>query len=422
MVKVYYTLYDRMLLYKNIAKAFDKVKSADGSSGVDRQTINDFSQNLRENLNMLIGELRSKTYKPLPVRRVVIPKPDGGDRNLGVPAVRDRVVQQTLLDILQPIFEEDFHPSSFGYRPGRSCHQAISKAKMYIRNYALDTVVDMDLSKCFDTLDHEIIMNSNGKRVADGSILNLVRMFLECGVETENGLEETEVGSPQGGVISPLIANIYLNIFDQYMMKHNIRIVRYADDILIFTRRKRKAEKAFKLALDFLENELKLKVNENKTKIVNGGEGVHYLGVVIRSTHIVIQPKKVASFRDKVKRITRKTSPVNVEKLIEELNPLLRGFANYFRVANCKSLFGKLMSWTRRRLRAKQLALWKKSKKLLIKLRQIGYRDLPKSIRVTSWGSSDHPLVKRVLTVAHFADLNLYDMSNVTTGISVSVC
>lgn len=158
MVKIYYSLYDRLLSVKHLGFAFRKVKSKKGAPGVDGQSIADFASDLDLNLNHLVHELRSKSYKPLPVRRVEIPKPDGGVRLLGIPSVRDRVVQQLLLDILQPIFDPDFHPSSYGYRPGRSCHQAIGKAIMFIRKHELQWVVDMDLSKCFDTLDHNLII------------------------------------------------------------------------------------------------------------------------------------------------------------------------------------------------------------------------------------------------------------------------
>lgn len=418
---IYYSLYDRLLRVENLETAFKKVKSAKGAAGIDGQRLNDFAARKDEHLQVLRNELKAKTYRPLPVKRVMIPKPDGGERKIGIPAVRDRVVQQALLDILQPVFEEDFHPSSYGYRPGRSCHQAISKAAMFIRKYERKWVVDMDLSRCFDTLDHGLILKAFRKRVVDGSILKLLRMFLECGVMTESGLEATEVGSPQGGVISPLVANVYLNEFDQFMKERGHRIVRYADDILILCRSKTAAHNARGVAERFLENDLKLRVNVEKTHITHAGKGVKFLGVIIRSTTTSIQPKKIVAFKEKVKRITRRNGPVNLEKVIADLNPVIRGFGNYFRVANCKGVFEELMQWIRRRLRAKQLSLWKKPKKLHRMLRQRGYRGAFKSIKMRSWRNAASPLANMALPNIHFLKLGLYELTKLKTGILVPV-
>jgi group II intron reverse transcriptase/maturase len=364
MAKVYYSLYDRMLSEERLHKGFVKVKSARGAAGVDGQSIEDFSDNLAQNLAILVKELKDKTYRPQPVKRVEIPKAGGERRPLGIPSVRDRIVQQALLEVLQPIFDPDFHPSSYGYRPGRSAHQAICKAAMFIRKYELCWVVDMDISKCFDNLDHDIIIKAFRRRVADGSILKLLGMFLESGVMIGQDWQATEVGSPQGGVISPLIANVYLDAFDHFMMGGQHRIVRYADDILILTRSESAAVNARQRATRFLERELKLTVNRQKTHIVHSDEGVKFLGVIIHTTHTLIQKDKVTGFKDKVRRMTRRNSPVNLEKVIEDLNPVCRGFANYFRIANCTKLLHRLAKWIRRRLRAKQLALWRKPGRL----------------------------------------------------------
>ena len=257
-MQIYYSLYDRLLDPRALARAFEKVRRSKGAPGVDGQTVIDFKSGLVEEITRLVNELRSKTYQPQPVRRVSIPKPDGGERNLGIPTVRDRVVQQLLLDILQPIFDPEFHPSSYGYRPKRSCQQAVAKATMFIRQYDLKHVVDMDLSKCFDKLDHDLILTSIRRRVTDGSILNLIEMFLVSGVMIDGNWEATEIGSPQGGVVSPLIANVYLDAFDQEMKRRGHRIVRYADDILILCRSKAGARHALHVATEILEGDLKI--------------------------------------------------------------------------------------------------------------------------------------------------------------------
>jgi len=420
MVKMYYSLYDRMLSKRSLHRAFLKVKSAKGAPGIDGQSNKDFASEMQDNITKLAIELQEKSYRPQPVKRVEIPKPDGGIRKLGIPAVRDRVVQQALLDILQPIFDGDFHPSSYGYRPKRSCHQAISKAMLFIRKYEMKWVVDMDLSKCFDTLNHEIILKSFRKKIADGSILNLLKLFLTSGVMIGSDFEASEIGSPQGGVISPLISNVYLDAFDQFMKDRKHRIVRYADDILIFTKSKSAAHNALKQASAYLEKELKLTVNKEKTHIVHSSKGVKFLGVIIYTRFTSIQEKKIKSFMVKVKLITRRNSPVNLEKVIKDLNPVCRGFVNYFRIANCTKLFKRLMSWLRRRLRAKQMRLWRRSKKLHRRLRQLGYKGDFAFIKMGSWRNSASPLANYALPNKYFEEIGLFNIEYVKAGIFVS--
>jgi RNA-directed DNA polymerase len=416
MGRIYYSLYDRMLHRQRLQQAFVKVKSNRGAAGIDGQSVNDFAAQLPQEIDRLLRELKDKSYRLQPVRRVEIPKPDGSTRKLGIPTVRDRVVQQTLLDILQPIFDPHFHPSSYGYRPGRSGHQAIAKASLFIRRYRRRWVVDMDLSKCFDTLDHDLIIQSFRRRVADGSILGLIRLFLQSGVMTADGWQESRLGSPQGGVISPLIANVYLDAFDQHMKVRGHRIVRYADDILILCGSKKGAHNALAVARKALEGDLRLRVNEQKSRIVHSRDGVSYLGVTIESRHTRIRSEKVQQFKDKVRRITRRNSPVNLEQVIKDLNPVLRGFANYFRVAHCCKQFQELARWVRRRLRAKQMALWKKPQRLHRRLRQLGYQGEFKAIKMQSWRNAASPLANYAIPNSWLEDLGLFDLSRVKTG------
>jgi RNA-directed DNA polymerase len=420
MMRVYYSLYDRLLSPESLIRAFRKVKANKGKPGVDGQTVEAFAQELNGEIVMLVRELRDKSYRPKPVKRVEIPKDGGGVRELGIPTVRDRVVQQALLEILQPIFDPTFHPSSYGYRPGHSAHQAIAKAELFIRKHNLRHVADMDLSRCFDTLNHELILGGIRKRVTDGSVLGLVRQFLQSGVMTGDGYVEVEEGSPQGGVISPLLANIYLDAFDQEMRKRGHRIVRYADDILILTRSKSAAENALKQASRYLEEELKLTVNRQKTEVVHSDDGVKFLGVEIGTVNTRIREKKVCGFKDKVRKITRRNSPVNLAKVIMDLNPILRGFANYFKVANCKRAFRDLAQWIRRRLRVKQLKLWKKPKRLHRRLRQLGYKGEFKKINMSSWRSSASPLASFALPNDYLRELGLFDLSRVHTAATAS--
>lgn len=420
MVKTWYSLYGRMLNRATLCSAFFKVKSANGAAGIDGQSVKDFAKSLDANLDHLLMELREKSYEPQPVRRVEIPKAAGGVRMLGIPAVRDRVVQQALLEILQPIFDPGFHPSSYGYRPGRSCHQAITKATMFIRQYGRKWIVDMDLSKCFDTLDHDLILSSISRRIKDGSILALLQKILKSGVMAGEEWQASEVGSPQGGVISPLIANIYLDRFDQFMKERGHRIVRYADDILILCRTKSAACNALQQASRFLEEELLLTVNREKTHISHSREGAKFLGVSIHSTYTRIQQAKIRSFKDKVKQLTRRNGGRNLPEVIEDLNPVLRGFAFYFRIANCKILLESLSRWLRRRLRAVQMKLWKKPGRLHRRLRQLGYKGEFKFIKMNSWANASSPLAHYALPSSYLhKELRLFDPSVVQTGIFV---
>jgi len=416
MSQVWYSLYDRLLHQHMLTKAFRKVKAANGSPGIDGQSCKAFAADLDHNILTLLNELIAKTYQPQPVKRIEIEKPDGGIRLIGIPTVRDRVVQQALKQILEPIFDPGFHPSSYGYRPGRGAHNAIAKATAFMRKYRLNWVVDMDLSKCFDTLDHDQIIQSLRVKVSDGSILTLIRMFLESGVMNAGVLETTMVGSPQGGVISPLLANIYLDNFDQFMMARGHRIVRYADDILIFKTSKAGAENALKIAGEYLEKELKLTVNRRKTHLTSLKQGVSYLGVEIHSTYTCIQEKKLKAFKEKIKNCTRRNLPVNLEKVIKDLNPILRGFVNYFKITNSKGRFQALMAWIRRRLRAIQMKLWKKPGKLHRRLRQLGYKGEFKFIKMVSWRNASCPLSHWAMPNKWFGELGLFAIDEIKTG------
>jgi len=319
----YYSLIDKVYALKNLYASFESVKRNKGAAGIDKQSITDFDEHLVENINQLHEELRTKTFRPSPVRRVEIPRPDGRKRPLGIPNVRDRVVQQAILNVIQPIFEPDFHPSSYGYRPKRSCQQAVAKAQQFLVRYNLPWAVDMDLSKCFDTLDHELILKSLNRKFSDGTLLKLIDMFLKSGVMIDGLIKETEIGSPQGGVISPLLMNIYLDEFDQKMRNLGIRIVRYADDILIFAPTKRKAEQYQQIATDILES-LKLTVNTEKTHISDVSRGIKYLGFMIRTSYVSVDKERIKRFKDKIRSLTPRNRGISVSKMIERLTPVLR--------------------------------------------------------------------------------------------------
>ena len=419
-MRKYYSLYGQLLSKQRLYEAFRHIKRNKGAAGIDGQSLSAFEANLEVELSCLLLELKEKRYRAQPVRRVAIAKDDGGERLLGIPTVRDRVVQQALRRIIEPIFEPDFHPSSYGYRPGRSGHHAIGKAELFIRRYRRDWVVDMDLSKCFDTLNHDLIIRQFRQRITDGSVLSLLRQFLESGVMVGFHLEETELGSPQGGVISPLIANVYLDAFDQFMKARGHRIVRYADDILILSGSRAGAENALRVAQSYLEDELKLTVNATKTHIAHSDDGVKFLGVVIHTKYTRIQDKKVVKLKQTLKALTKRNRGIGLAAIIRELNPVLRGFANYFRVANCARVLKQVMSWLRRRLRCIQLKQWKKPGRLHRRLKQLGYQPPFRHIRMQSWRNAASPLASLALPNTYLHnDLKLMDLAKVKTGITV---
>jgi len=323
---------------------------------------------------------------------------------------------------LEPIFDKDFHPSSYGYRKGKSCHHAISEAQFWIREHNRNWIVDTDLSKCFDCLDHDLIIKQLREKVTDGSILNLIRLFLESGVMVSGEYEATEVGSPQGGVISPLLANIYLDKFDQHMMNRGHQIIRYADDILILSGSEKAAQNAQRVAEEYLEIEMKLRVNKEKTHIAHSSKGVKFLGVKIFTRYTLIQEDKLIAFKAKVRGITRKSGGCNLATVVKRLNPVLRGFCNYFRVANCKGVLRSFMSWVRRRLRAVQMFLWKKPARLHRRLRQLGYSGEFMRIAMRRWRNSASKQASMAMPNKWFHEkVGLFDMGLVETGFTIEV-
>jgi RNA-directed DNA polymerase len=372
---------------------------------------------MEANIVKLNHELRTEAYEPLPVRRVYIDKDDGSKRPLGIPTVRDRVVQQELKNVLEPIFEPNFHPSSYGYRPNRSCQKAVPKAERFMNKYGLEYVVDMDLSKCFDALDHEIIIKSVNEKISDSKILRLIGQFLKTGVMENGNVDESDIGCPQVAIISPLIMNIYLDYFDKAMIKKGIRIVRYADDILIFAKTKSLAGTYLALATHILEKDLKLKVNEAKTHIADANKGGDFLGFIIREKWVSIHPKRIEGFKNKIRRLTPRNHGMNIEEMVKKLNPVIRGWANYFRIANCKGLFQELFCWIRRRLRMKKMKEWKTYKSLHKAVRRRGYKGEFKKISMVKWRNSNFTLVHMALPNIWFKEIGLVHLSDIHVGI-----
>jgi len=415
-LKKWYSLIDKVYTTQNLFDAFYSVKKNKGVGGIDGITIKQYEENLPINIYQMQKELKSGTYVPLPVKRVEIPKGNGKTRPLGIPTVRDRIAQQAIVNIIQPIFEPEFHPQSYGYRPKKSCQMAVARAKQVAVGLELPFVVDMDLSKCFDTLNHKFIMKTLNKRISDGTLLRLIESILKSGVMQNGKFNKTKIGSPQGGVISPLLMNIYLDEFDQAMRIKGLEIVRYADDILIFAKTKKKAEQYQRFATKYL-NSIYLIINEEKTHITHISKGITYLGFKIYKRFVSIDSKRIKVFKDKVRQLTPRNSGINVIAMARRLNPILRGWSNYFKVANCKGLFKTLMEWIRRRLRMKRMKELKSWKAFHKQLRRVGHRgDFPK-MSMTHWKNSCCFHIHKAIPLTWFDEIKLYNLQNVETGV-----
>ena len=338
---------------KLVFEAWRAVRRNRGAAGIDKVSIQMFQQNLDANLDRLMRELKQRTYEPLPARRVYIPKDAKGTkfRPLGIPAVRDRVAQEVLRRLLNPIFEAKFHDHSYGFRLERSCHQAVEKV-LELGRQGYRHVFDADISGFFDNLSHAAIMRELSEVVADGNILGLVEKFLRAGVMEGGKIRPTRVGTPQGGVVSPLLANIALNVLDWHLHEHGFRFVRYADDFVVLCRSEDEAKEALALVEHLLADRLGLSLSPEKTKVTRFHEGFSFLGFDIKSRFVRMRAKSVENFKTKVRRITRRSHNLDAE-MIEQLNRVIRGTANYFATpwSHCGDMYRSLDRWIRMRLR-----------------------------------------------------------------------
>jgi group II intron reverse transcriptase/maturase len=413
----WYSLIDKIWAMPNLEEAFKEVRANRGAAGVDKVSIKAYELNLEHNLRVLQSALRTNTYIPKPVRRKYIDKSDGTKRPLGIPTVVDRIVQAAAKRVLEPIFETKFCERSYGFRPKRSAHMALETIRKDIREGYL-FVIDADLKSYFDTIPHERLLEQVKEEVVDGSVLKLLESFLKAGILEEGVVHASEVGSPQGGVISPLLANVYLHPLDLLMEERGHRMTRYADDFVICCRSRRGAERVLKQVTKLLEDDLGLKLHPDKTKIVNHKEeAFDFLGHVFKPG-CVMKPsiKSMKKFKERIKGITRRNQTVNMEVFTKKyLNSYLRGWGNYFKMGDIKSLFGNLDSWIRRRLRMIQMRSWRKPQKMLRVMRKRGWKkDLP-SIRMTAWRNSSCQHAHYAMPNAWFKEIglcSLLDMYN----------
>jgi len=345
-----HSLIDKVYALPNLLLAWEKVRANRGAGGVDGQSIRQFEAHLVENLQELHRVLKEGKYHPLPVRRVYIPKAGGGERPLGIPAVRDRVVQQAVLQVLQPHFESLFEDCSYGFRPARSAHQAIARIES-LRDRGYGHVLEVDLKSFFDTLDHELLVARVAEEIADGKVLGLLRGWLVAGVMEEGAVRTQVAGTPQGGVISPLLANIYLHAFDREMTRRGHQVVRYADDFVVLCKSEKKAQRALEVVDQILTKQLKLTIHPEKTQVTSFARGFDFLGFHLSRRFKKPRKKALEGFKDKVRHLTRRQQPKPLDQVIASLNPVIRGWGNYFRSGNWRSQARDLDGWIRQRLR-----------------------------------------------------------------------
>lgn len=346
----FHSLIDKVYALPNLILAWEKVRANGGAGGVDGETLKQYEKNLANNLQELHRLLKEGKYQPAPVRRVYIPKANGEKRPLGIPTVRDRVVQQAVLQVLQPLFEPRFEECSYGFRPARSARQAIARIDE-LRQSGYGWVAEVDLKRFFDTLDHELLIDRVAEVIADSKILGLIRQWLKAGVLEEGEVRSQTAGTPQGGVISPLLANVYLHAFDREMIRRGYKLARYADDFVVLCKSEKKAHRALEVTRQILTESLKLELNAEKTKVVSFKEGFDFLGFRLQSRFKKPRAKAVQSFKDKVRHLTRRQQPRNLDMVVELLNPVIRGWGTYFSRTNWKSGAEDMDAWIRQRLR-----------------------------------------------------------------------
>lgn len=365
-------LMEEVLDRSNLNAAFKRVRKNKGSAGVDGMSVEELSDYLKKNGEVIRTQLLSGNYKPMPVKRVEIPKPDGGVRLLGIPTVLDRFIQQALAQVLQNGYDKTFSDSTFGFRPNRSAHQAILKAQIY-QNEGYKFVVDIDLEKFFDRVNHDKLMGKLRKDIQDKRVLKLIRAYLNAGI-MENGIVTIpEEGTPQGGPLSPLLSNIVLDDFDRELEKRGHKFVRYADDCNIYVKTSRAGERVMKSVKEFIEKKLKLKVNEKKSKVDKPAKR-KFLGFSFFDKKGVsarrIAPESIKRFKNRIREITRPTRRIKFIVLINELKVFLIGWKGYFNFTESRRVLQELDSWIRHRLRSFIWHQWPKVQtryKMLVK-------------------------------------------------------
>jgi RNA-directed DNA polymerase len=356
----------------NLVRAYRRVRSNKGKPGVDGMTVRALADWLREHHQALTASLLAGTYRPQPVRGVQIPKPGGGQRQLGIPVAVDRLVQQAILQVLNPILDPTFSNSSYGFRPNRSAHMALQQARIYVAQEGREFVVDLDLEKFFDRVNHDILMSRVARRIGDKRLLLIIRRFLQAGMMQDGVCVARDEGTPQGGPLSPLLANLLLDDLDQVLDSRGHRFCRYADDCNIYVRSLAAGQRVMESVTRFLEEKLKLRVNRDKSAVAPVGERKFLGHRLLLNGKLGISPKSVERAKERIKQITRRNRGVSFKQVIVELNSFLKGWITYYRLAACRGELLRLDEWTRRKLRCLRLKQRKRGRSIAGFLRRLG--------------------------------------------------
>ena len=359
-------LLEQVLSRENVQRAWKRVEANKGAPGTDNMSVEDFPEFARQNWGSIRESLLAGTYQPLPVKRVEIPKPTGGTRPLGIPTVVDRLIQQAIYQVLMPIFDPGFSESSYGFRPGRSAQDAVRKVREHIQE-GYRIAVDMDLSKFFDTVNHDVLMHRVGRKVRDKRVLRLIGKYLRAGVMVQGRFRKTPKGVPQGGPLSPLLANILLDDLDKELERRKHRFVRYADDFIILVKSQRTGDRVSQGVQRFLERKLKLKVNQEKSR-VGSTDKTDFLGFTFRGTKIRWSDKAFREFKRRVKKLTGRSWFVTMSYRMEKLAQYLRGWMNYFGISEYYRPIPEIDHWLRRRVR---MCYWKQWRRFRTRVRNL---------------------------------------------------
>jgi len=411
------SLMEQIVDSANMERAWKKVKANRGAPGPDGITLDEFFHTFRDKWPSVRQQLLDGTYEPEPARRKSIPKPDGSERNLGIPNVQERLLQQAILQVLTPIFDPDFSESSFGFRPKRSAGQAATQVQAHIRA-GYRHCVDMDLSKFFDRVQHDVLMARVARKVHDKRLLRLIGRYLRAGVMVDAQLQPSIEGTMQGGPLSPILANILLDDFDKELERRGLPFVRYADDFLVFTKTREAAGRVFGSVGRYLTRKLKLVVNRQKSGI-RSTNGVEFLGFqfVGYGGQIRVSPKNLRKFKDRVREITRRKRGVSIRQRFQELRRYFQGWVGYFRTVPIKSFFSELDKWVRRRVRSCYWKQWQRPRTRIANLRKLGIREHEAVTHGISskgpWVMSSSQAVHQALSVDYLMESGLASLSEI---------